>query len=172
MTPQEHLAREIDNGTFRPCPTCGAHDGLVPTITASWAENGKGHYAAVHCHNVPCRHRDGSPKHVDWLSTPPELKTRKKRPGIQAALVKRKGLDYCQLCQRHESELPEDGPTSLEAHHLDGDHTNQNLDNILTVCRHCHQLIQHIQTYFGHYHGRKAGRRPPEPESEVAHAPS
>lgn len=163
MSPQEHLANEIANGTIRPCPTCGAHDGLVAALTQGWVDNRKGHYAAILCHNVPCRHYDGSPKHVDWLSTPPELKTKRGRASIQAALVKRSGINHCQICRRHQTELPEHGPTTLEAHHLDGNRENQHQTNILVVCRHCHRTIEHIQTYFGHYHGRKAGR-------EIEHA--
>ena len=67
-----------------------------------------------------------------------------KRPNAQRDLVKKYGVDYCEICSLGKVELPPGD--ALEGHHIvelkDGGEASE--VNTLTVCSHCHLLI-HFQ---------------------------
>lgn len=44
-------------------------------------------------------------------------------------------IDVCQRC----GFIPED-LCQLDVHHMDGDHENNNLTNLITLCANCHRL--------------------------------
>lgn len=86
-------------------------------------------------------------KKTTWQPLPES----KNRPASHTKLVKKKGIEYCQLCFRDRSEIPP--PGTLEGHHIIkyADEGNSDISNILTVCTACHRHILWVQTYFGHY---------------------
>ena len=154
MNLADHLATYITN-SGKTCPNCNAGAGELYAVLRDQTSNAKGHYADIRCPNCDGRHIGFLP----WPERPTE-----KRAALQKNLAKRvreaKGIDRCELCRRDEIELPKYG---LEAHHLDGNRDNNRTENVLIVCVHCHRLIHHVQTYFGHYH---------QVDEEVEHAPS
>lgn len=93
--------------------------------------------------------RCGDCQAFTWQPKDPENKYRRESKHLD--LVKKKGLDYCEICLRKKDEIPP--PGTLEAHHIveykDGG--SDNLENILIACTACHKLIHHQRTYLGHY---------------------
>lgn len=50
-------------------------------------------------------------------------------------LEKERGYRKCEICQ---NEFWNDKQIPLEIHHIDGDHNNKKIENILMVCPNCH----------------------------------
>jgi len=53
-----------------------------------------------------------------------------------------KKLDYCEKCG-YEALLP----SQLDVHHIDGDHLNNEIDNLMTICANCHRALHSIYHY-------------------------
>lgn len=75
---------------------------------------------------------------------------KKNREASHKKLVKKIGIDFCQLCLIPEKILP--ARQFLEAHHVieyvdDGTFDPQ---NIWILCTECHSKVHHIRTYKGH----------------------
>ncbi len=128
------------------CPHCKSGDYLRHVLVVDGP-----HYAKLVCD-------DCDERFITWIPKPDPLKT--KRPAKHRRIVstfKAEGVDYCQMCLRHESELP--GTQVLEGHHVieftDGG-TAERLNTWL-LCTPCHSFVHHQRTYLGHYHRRDEG---------------
>jgi hypothetical protein len=86
--------------------------------------------------------------------TYPKENDKYKRPKNHTELVKKKGIEFCELCLRKKDELPP--PKTLEGHHIveyqDGG--TDDVSNIMVVCTPCHKYIHHQRTYLGHYNNK------------------
>lgn len=65
--------------------------------------------------------------------------------------------NYREKCIREKGEVCEICDTTPEqqeivVHHLDGDRSNNNLDNLVPVCRSCHGKIHHANDDVEEYH--------------------
>ena len=80
-----------------------------------------------------------------------DLDNKYRRESKHYDLVKKKGVDFCEVCLRKKDDIPP--PGTLEGHHIieykDGGSDDNT--NILVVCTACHKLIHHQRTYLGHY---------------------
>lgn len=61
------------------------------------------------------------------------------------------GVDFCQMCLRHESRLGK--RDVLESHHVleIGEGGEDLPENILVLCTSCHRLTHHQRTYLNHH---------------------
>lgn len=120
------------------CPRCGS--GLCARSDTSDGP----HFAKLAC--LACG------AHLDWIAWP-KTETEEKRDRKRSRrYVTRLGEQRCELCLRHENELPP--PAKLEVHHVieKGSGGADEPENLRLYCTACHSLVNWIRTYFGHYH--------------------
>jgi predicted RNA-binding Zn-ribbon protein involved in translation (DUF1610 family) len=58
--------------------------------------------------------------------------------------IKKKGR-HCHICGEKDN---------IDVHHIDGDRTNNNLENLIPVCRYCHIGIHENRDNYSHWYNR------------------
>ena len=145
----DYLAELRAQGRSFTCPRCGNTD-LRHVLMAEGP-----HYAKIVCDDHPEAGPEGL--HVDWGPKPDSLKKRRASAHKNlSAKLKARGIDYCQLCLRHERDLP--APEVLVGHHVIEYQSGGNADpeNAWQLCSACHALVHWRRTYEGHNCGRAA----------------
>lgn len=94
-------------------------------------------YAQMRCYNCG--------KHHGYIPKPENLKL--KRPAAHKDLVRKSGVEHCQMCLRHQSQLVH--PDHLQGHHVEEYCKGGSADseNVWIVCTACHSLINWARTY-------------------------
>lgn len=89
----------------------------------------------------------------DWPPKPTTEKSR--RPSAHKRLVKKSGLDYCELCLIREQAMP--AGQSLHGHHIEeyADGGDYDQSNVLVVCERCHAWILCRRTEVRHFVGKE-----------------
>ena len=123
------------------CPSCGARqepnyefDNVPPP-----------HYAVKRCSK--CN------RHLGFLAKPDADKAR--RPAAHRKLVKKSGLDYCEMCLIREDRLPPG--EMLVGHHIEeyADGADCENENVLVLCLSCHTLTHWRRTEIKHHVGKE-----------------
>lgn len=98
------------------------------------------HFARIHC--LACS------TFIDWLAFPKQTISERRRKRRRVLTTQ----DRCEMCLRHEDELP--GDEKLKEHHVIAwEHGgNDDPENLRVYCPACHGLVEWSRTYFGHYH--------------------
>jgi hypothetical protein len=60
-------------------------------------------------------------------------------------LMEIKGKSYCEICLREKYQLGRKG--YFEVHHISKDPSDNSINNLLVVCKACHQFIHYLQVY-------------------------
>ena len=131
----------------------------------TWLKEQGRDYACQLCGNTDLRHiimadgpnyaklvcDDCDERFVAWGPKPDSLKKRRAAGHKKLSdQLKRRGIDYCQICLRHETELPR--PEVLMGHHVIEHQVNGSADpeNAWQLCTACHALVHWRRTYESH----------------------
>ena len=78
----------------------------------------------------------GGTNNPNWKGGPVDVPYNTLEWRKAAGSARKRDYNTCQDCNQYEDQPK----NRLEVHHIDGDPWNHNLNNLVTLCAHCHRL--------------------------------
>ena len=89
----------------------------------------KKYFCSKSCQTVWRNNEYIGPKHANW---------KKGEYAYRSILNRHKVPKICRRCSTKDKRV-------LAVHHVDGDHSNNKLENLIWLCHNCHHLVHHHQ---------------------------